>query len=177
MTPRPPAFFARPALNVARALLGDVLARRLPGGEMLRGRIVETEAYLGPHDLAAHSSKGRTARTEVMFGAAGLAYVYFIYGMHFCVNAVTGRGAAVLIRALEPLDGLQARLDGPARLTKAFGIDKALNGVALTDPNSPLIISPGTAVRSRQVLRGPRVGLGACGAWAEKPYRFRVVAG
>lgn len=174
MAVRSRQFFARQALHVARAMLGDVLVRRLPDGEVLRGRIIETEAYLGPHDLASHSSKGRTARTEVMFGAPGLGYVYFIYGMHFCVNVVTGRGAAVLIRALEPLGGLQARLDGPARLTKVFGIDKALNGVPLTEAASPLTVEAGVAVPSRDVLRGPRVGLGPCGVWAEKPYRFRL---
>lgn len=149
--------------------------RRLPSGETRRGRIVETEAYLGPHDLACHTSKGRTPRNEVMFGLPGLAYVYFIYGMHFCVNVVAGRGAAVLIRALEPLDDSKLRLDGPARLTKAFEIDRALNGVDLAAGDSPLIIEAGESVPSRKVLRGPRVGLGACGPWLQKPYRLRVV--
>ncbi|MEO7805251.1 MAG: DNA-3-methyladenine glycosylase, partial [Steroidobacteraceae bacterium] len=99
----PRAFYARDTLAVAADLIGMHLVHAAPRGLRI-ARIVETEAYQGPQDLAAHSARGRrTARTEVMFGAAGLAYVYFIYGLHFCVNAVTGRGAAVLIRALEPL--------------------------------------------------------------------------
>ncbi len=167
-------YFARKPLSVARSLLGDVLVHRLPGRDVRRGRIMETEAYLGPHDLAAHSSKGRTARTEVMFGQPGLVYVYFIYGMHHCINVVTGNGSAVLIRALEPLDELDARLDGPGRLTSAFGINRSHNGLDFAGVDSPLFIESGEAVPNRNVLRGPRVGLGACGQWADKPYRFRV---
>ncbi len=170
------AFYSRRPLHLARALLGEVLVRRLTSGALLRGRIVETEAYLGPHDLACHSAKGRTPRTEVMFGQPGLAYVYFIYGMHFCVNVVTGHGSAVLIRALEPMGRLEARLDGPARLTKAFDITLALNGIDLAASDSPLFIEAGTPVPAPRVLRGPRVGLGECGQWLDKPYRFRVIS-
>lgn len=167
-------YFERTPLQVARSLLGDVLVHRLPSGVFRRGRIVETEAYLGPRDLAAHSSKGRTARTEVMFGQPGLVYVYFIYGMHHCINVVTGHGTAVLIRALEPLDELDARLDGPGRLTKVFGINRTHNGLDFAAADSPLFIEAGDPVPNRDVMRGPRVGLGACGMWADKPYRFRI---
>ncbi len=107
-------------------LLGKCLVS-VAGGRRRWGRIVETEAYLGPHDLACHASRGRTARTEVMFGPPGHAYVYFIYGMHYCVNVVTeraGHAAAVLIRALEPGPGVLGQTDGPGRLCKALGIDR-----------------------------------------------------
>ncbi len=173
------ADLAKPPLRVARDLLGDVLVRRLDSGQVLRGRIVETEAYLGPHDLASHTAKGHTKRNSVMFGPAGHAYVYFIYGMHFCVNVVTGRAAAVLIRALEPLTTPEPppRLDGPGRLTRAFDITLGLNGVDLTQRDSPLFIEAGTRVASRFVVRGPRVGLGQVGEWRDKPYRFRVAKG
>jgi DNA-3-methyladenine glycosylase len=170
----PLTFYRRTPLQVARALLGQVLARRRDDGAVLRGRIVETEAYLGPHDLASHSAKGRTARTEVMFGPPGYAYVYFIYGMHHCFNVVTGKGAAVLIRALEPLDGLSARLDGPGRLTRAFDIDRRHSGLRLD--GAQLWLERGSPVPARRVRRGPRVGVDYAGAWALKPYRFQVLA-
>ncbi len=161
----PPGFYARPALQVARALLGQVLVFN-----QQRGKIVEVEAYLGPHDLAAHSSKGRTPRTEVLFGPPGHAYVYFIYGMHHCFNVVTGNGAAVLVRALEPLEPLQARTDGPGRLTKAFGLTRAHDRLPL---NGPVVwLEKGEAVKSADVRRGPRIGVDYAGEWAAKPYRL-----
>ncbi len=163
MSPLAPPFFARPTLSVARALLGQLLVM----GKRV-GRIVETEAYLGPHDLACHTSKGRTARNEVMFGPPGHAYVFLIYGMHFCFNVTTGRGAAVLIRALEPVEGLSRRADGPGRLTAALGITRAHNGLALSAP--PLWLAEGTP--SRHVSRGPRIGVDYAREWAAKPYRF-----
>ena len=116
------SFFERPADSVARELIGKILVRRLPGKE-LRARVVETEAYLGPRDLASHASKGRTRRTEILFGPAGHAYVYLIYGMYEMLNIVAGPpgGAqAVLIRGAQPLDGWQADLSGPGRLTRAW---------------------------------------------------------
>ncbi len=164
----PFSFYARPALQVARALLGQVLVH----GER-RGRIVEVEAYLGPHDLACHSAKGRTPRTEVMFGPAGHAYVYFIYGMHHCFNVVTGRGAAVLVRALEPIENLRsARTDGPGRLTRAFGLTRAHDRLPLSGP--ALFLEEGAAVRTKDVRRGPRVGVAYAREWAQKPYRLWV---
>ena len=163
----PERFYARPALQVARDLLGRVLVH----GER-RGRIVEVEAYLGPHDLAAHSSKGRTPRTQVMFGPPGHAYVYFIYGMHHCFNVVCGRGSAVLIRALEPLAGIELRTDGPGRLTRALDIDRSHYGHCLQGP--PLWLEAGAPVAARLVGRGPRVGVDYAGAWADKPYRLWI---
>ena len=161
----PAEFYTRPALQVARALLGQVLVH---GGQ--RGKIVEVEAYLGPHDLACHSAKGRTARTEVMFGPPGHAYVYFIYGMHHCFNVVTGNGAAVLIRALEPLEKLDARTDGPGRLTRAFGLTRDHDRLSLS--GSVLWLERGAPVKARDIRRGPRIGVDYAGVWAAKPYRL-----
>jgi DNA-3-methyladenine glycosylase len=162
-------FFDRPTLGVARALLGQLLVLQdLRGGSARVGRIVETEAYIGPRDLACHSSKGRTARTEVMFGPPGHAYVFLIYGMHCCFNVVTGNGAAVLIRALEPVEGFTRRADGPGRLTQAMGITRAHNGLKLDAP--PLWLAEGTT--ATRIARGPRIGVDYAKEWAAKPYRF-----
>src|SRR3989442_13774861 len=144
MAPKlPRSFYSRSTLDVASDLLGKVLVRRLRRREMA-GKIVETEAYVGPHDLACHASKGHTPRTAVMFGEPGHAYIYMIYGFHFCLNVVTepaGYPAAVLIRAVEPLENVElmprfctksqngvARINGPLKLCKAMSIDKTLNG-------------------------------------------------
>lgn len=158
-------FYRRPTLQVARALLGQLLVC----GERV-GRIVETEAYVGPLDLACHSAKGRTARTEVMFGPPGVAYVFLVYGMHHCFNVVTGRGEAVLIRALEPVAGLAATAstNGPGRLTKAMGIDLRHNGLSLLD--GPVRLAAGPPVK--RVKRGPRIGVDYAREWALKPYRW-----
>jgi DNA-3-methyladenine glycosylase len=163
----PKRFFARPALTVARALLGQVLVH----GER-RARIVEVEAYLGPHDLASHSAKGRTPRTEVMFGPPGHAYVYLIYGMHHCFNVVCGRGAAVLIRGVEPLQGIEGRTDGPGRLTRSLGLTRAHDGWPLQ--GHALRLERGEDVSSRAVTRGPRVNVDYGGAWAARPYRLWI---
>lgn len=147
--------------------------------ERLRwGRIVETEAYLGPHDLACHAARGRTARTEVMFGPPGHAYVYFVYGMHCCVNVVTereGHAAAVLIRALELGPGVEGRTDGPGRLCEALGIDRTQNGADLTGTRLYVTTGERLAGLARplgEVCRGPRVGVGYAGEWAAAPLRF-----
>src|SRR5947209_2880510 len=142
----PRHFYDRDAELVAPELLGKLLVHRL-GREQRVGHIVETEAYLGPHDLAAHSSKGLTARTEVMFGPPGHAYVYFIYGMYFCMNVVTereGHASAVLLRALEPVKNLKGRTCGPGLLCRAIGIDKRLTGHDLLSDDF-YIASPTTA--------------------------------
>lgn len=159
----PPSFFVRSTLQVARALLGQLLVM----GEKV-GRIVETEAYVGPHDLACHTSKGRTARNEVMFGPPGHSYVFLVYGMHHCFNVTTGRGAAVLIRALEPVNGVLRRTDGPGRLTAALGITREHNGLKLDAP--PLWLAAGAPVKT--VSRGPRIGVDYARHWAARPYRF-----
>jgi DNA-3-methyladenine glycosylase len=172
----PESFYARPALTVARELLGTLLV--VEGGGVKRvGRIVETEAYIGEHDLACHAAKGVTPRTEVMFGPPGRAYVYLIYGMYHCFNAVTGpegQAAAVLVRALEPLEGFApgARTDGPGRLCRAMGLDLAHNRRALLGP--PLYVRGAPAVPEAQVARAPRIGVDYAGAWALEPYRLWV---
>jgi DNA-3-methyladenine glycosylase len=169
-------FYERTALQVARDLLGKVLVHDGRTGRR-EARIVETEAYVGEHDLACHASKGRTPRTEVLFGPGGMAYVYFVYGMHFCFNVVTGKeglAAAVLVRGAEPLGGIppEVRTDGPARLTRALLIGRAENGLDLT--SSALSIHEGRRVSPQEVRRGPRVGVGYSGVWAHRPYRFWV---
>ena len=161
-------FSARETTRVARALLGMHVAHVVDGQERI-GRIVETEAYLGPYDLACHSAKGRTARTEVMFGPPGHAYVYLIYGMHLCLNVVTGHGAAVLLRALEPVTAL-GRSDGPGRLTKALGLTKLHNAHPLD--RAPLFLAEGTAVPARHIRKSPRIGVDYAGEWAREPLRF-----
>lgn len=179
--PLPPSFYDRPTEDVARELLGAVLEHRTDEG-IVRGRIVETEAYLGPDDPACHAAAGLTARTRFLFGPPGRAYVYFIYGMHWCFNAVTreeGHGSAVLIRAVEPISGLEhmrRRRDverdvnltsGPARLCDAFGINREQNGVRLD--RGPLRILAGSELPDEDVLVTPRIGIRKAADW---PLRF-----
>jgi len=147
------------------------MARRV-GARVLRARVVEVEAYLGPKDLASHSSKGRTPRTEVMFGPPGRAYVYFVYGMHWLFNIVCGReGAAhaVLIRAADPMDGWDARLTGPARLTSAFGITGLHNRLDLS--SGPIGFTGDPSYRPR-IIRTARIGVDYAGDWKDRPLRF-----
>ena len=135
---------------------------------------METEAYLGPKDLAAHSSRGRTARTEVMFGAPGHAYVYFIYGFWNCLNVVTGRVGvphAVLLRALEPQEGVTTRTCGPGLLCRALGINRSLNGVDLRGSVLWLELPAKAAPRPR-IARSTRIGVDYAGLWAQRPWRF-----
>ena len=178
MKPLPASFYARPTEVVARRLLGHIVVSTI-GGRRTAGRIVETEAYLGPHDPACHAFGGRrTMRTEQLFGPPGTAYIYFTYGMHWCLNAVTrreGYPAAVLIRALEPVAGLETMrrrrgpmpdrtlCAGPARLCVALGITGRLNGTTLQ--RGPLrICSPGVGRRPR-IVRTPRVGITRATDW------------
>jgi DNA-3-methyladenine glycosylase len=165
------AFFQRDAKKLAQDLIGAVLVRRVRGREY-RARIVETEAYVGPRDLASHSSKGRTKRTEVMFGPAGRAYVYLIYGMHEMFNIVAGRtgsGQAVLIRAAEPLDNWKADLSGPGKLTRALRITRAENGLDLTGEKLCMLKDP----RSRpRVEKTRRVGVEYAKEWKDALLRF-----
>lgn len=173
------AFFARDSIDVARELLGQILVHRLADGRELKGRIVETEAYLGAEDPAAHSfGHRRTPRTESMFGEPGLAYVYFIYGMHFCMNVVTaaiGVPEAVLIRAIEPLVGFPSddpKLgNGPGKLCRAMGISRAHDGLDLVEGRS-LYIEAGVLVDD--ILVGSRVGLGDRHDAVHWPLRFGV---
>jgi len=167
------SFFVRDTREVARDVLDKVLVREVDG-QVLWGRLVEVEAYLGPADLAAHSRGGRrTARTEVMFGAPGHAYVYFTYGMHWCLNFVTreaGVPQAVLVRALEPGPGV-GRCGGPGLLTRALGIDGALNGVPLR-PRALYVVDDGAP--KRRVYVTPRVGVQGTGAWEKRLLRYAV---
>lgn len=168
----PPAFYARETLLVARDLLGMHLVHAAPDGRQV-GRIVETEAYKGPRDLAAHSSRGRTKRTEVMFGPPGHAYVYLIYGFWNCLNVVTAAAGvphAVLIRALQPVAGIMDTTHGPGLLCRAMGIDRGLNGSSLLGPD--LWIEKPAAYRPPRVARSARIGVDYAGDWALKPWRF-----
>ena len=167
-------FYRRNTLNVARDLLGRVLCRRLQDGDVLRGRIVEVEAYDGPDDRASHAHRGKTPRNTPMFESGGIAYVYQIYGVHFCLNVVTGdRGypAAVLLRATEPVvDGESA--SGPGRLCRTFRVDRDLDGHSLCGRD--LWLEEGDPVPDRQVRRTPRIGVPYAGVWARRHYRFIV---
>ncbi len=170
-------FYDRPALRVARELLGKVLVRA-EEGRVFRGRIVETEAYVGEHDLACHAAKGRTARTDVLYGPPGIAYVYLIYGMYPLFNVVTlpeGTAAAVLVRGLEPLHGFdpEHRTDGPGRLTRAMGIGLRHNRRDLVRSDS-LWLEEAPGVPTARVMKGPRIGVDYAGEWAHKPYRLWV---
>lgn len=176
-------FFDRDVVEVAKALLGHLLVVDPSDGgtDRLRvGRIVETEAYRGQDDLACHAAKGRTARTEIMFGPPGHAYVYLIYGMYDLLNVVTGPGefpSAVLIRAVEPLQAatlLAARTDGPGRLARAFDVSRRDNGLDMCVPGSRVRLHRGEAITDDQVERSPRIGVDYAGAWAAIPWRFTI---
>ncbi|RLC98955.1 MAG: DNA-3-methyladenine glycosylase [Chloroflexi bacterium] len=181
-------FFARDTLTVARELLGQRLVRVLDGVR-LSGRIVEVEAYVGEDDQASHARPGRTRRNAPMFGPPGHAYVYFIYGMHHCLNAVTereGYPAAVLIRALEPLEGFEemralrsGRPDvqltsGPARLCQALAIDRQFDGADMCASDASLFIERGGAVPDDDVVTGPRIGVRGDEAALTAPWRFYI---
>ncbi|MDH7516444.1 MAG: DNA-3-methyladenine glycosylase [Bacteroidota bacterium] len=178
----PGEFYRRSTLEVACDLLGKIFVR-IVEGEALAGRIVEVEAYHEDGDEASHSFRGRTARNAAMFRAGGILYVYFTYGMHYCMNVVTERegvGAAVLIRALYPLTGIprmrrnrgkadppERLTDGPAKCCRAFGIDRTQDGLPLTGPDLFVLDAPG--VEDRHVRRTPRIGIRRS---ADLPWRF-----
>jgi DNA-3-methyladenine glycosylase len=179
-------FFARDTLTVARELLAQRLVRVLDM-ERLSGRIVEVEAYVGEEDQACHARSGRTERNASMYGPPGHAYVYFVYGMHHCLNIVTEREgfpAAVLIRALEPLEGIEAMrscrggradvelLSGPARLCQALGINRRFDGVDLCAPGAHLFVERAAAVPDEAVAAGPRIGVRGDEAALAAPWRF-----
>ena len=181
----PTKFYNRPTLTVARELLGARLVRILDGVKLV-GIITETEAYFGFDDLASHAKAGRTIRTVPMFGPPGHAYVYFTYGNHWMLNAVTeqeGFPAAVLIRAIQPIEGIEVMTErrlgrdtlGPGKLTQALGITKSENNVNLTEANSSLWIEAGQVIPDKSVTIGPRVGLNKTPQpWLSKPWRFLV---
>lgn len=176
----PRSFYQRATIQVARDLLGTTLSHG-----PIRGRIVEVEAYLGEDDLAAHSSKGKTPRTEVIFGPPGHAYVYLIYGVYECLNIVAepaGTPGCVLIRAIEPVDGIehmrtrrptarkiQDLANGPGKLTRAIGVDRRLNGADVTKP--PLTVSRSDTAEPFEIVITPRIGITQCADW---PLRFYI---
>jgi DNA-3-methyladenine glycosylase len=166
-------FYSRDTTVVAQDLLGKYLIHNVRGVART-GCIVETEAYLGPHDRAAHSCRGLTPRTAVMFGPPGYAYVYLVYGLHHCLNVVTepeGHGAAVLIRALSPVHSLGGKTSGPGLLCKALGVDRRLNGTDLLGDRLYLADPGGEGVR---IVKRPRIGVDYAGSWARRLLRFYV---
>jgi len=166
-------YFNRPTLMVARSLIGNYLVRE-NGNGVVAGKIVEVEAYIGHQDKACHASKGRTARTEVLFGRPGISYVYLIYGMYHCLNVVTERAefpAAVLIRAIE-VDG--ELIDGPGRLCRALAIDRSLNRVDMTAGDKLWFENRGVRVPRNRIRAFPRIGVDYAGSYANKPWRFRL---
>ncbi|MGB7933800.1 MAG: DNA-3-methyladenine glycosylase [Gammaproteobacteria bacterium] len=170
----PRRFYERDTILVAHELLGKYLVHVSQGVERI-GRIIEVEAYLGPHDLAAHSARGRTARTEVMFGPPGHAYVYLIYGMHCCMNVVTqkeGHASAVLLRAVEPVQNIDGRTSGPGLLCRAMGIDRRLNTHDLVSADFYIAARAGEAPVT--FIRRPRIGVDYAGHWAKRLLRFYV---
>jgi DNA-3-methyladenine glycosylase len=170
----PRSFYDRDTIAVARELLGKFLVHLSRGMERI-GRIVEVEAYLGPHDLAAHSAKGLTERTKVMFGPPGHAYIYLIYGMYYCMNVVTereGHASAVLLRAIEPVKNVQGRTQGPGLLCKAMCIDRRLNAHDLLSDDF-YIAAPDT-IESLVIVKRPRVGVDYAGRWAKRHLRFYI---
>lgn len=189
MKPLPESFYARDTVEVARDLIGKTLVRR-EGKSQISGMIIETEAYRGEEDLACHCRAGRTPRTEVMYGPAGRAYVYLIYGMYWLLNIVTegdGKPGAVLIRAIEPLEGVEIIAsrrkgqdrknwtDGPGKLSRALNIQEDLNGLNITSSAAPLFVAEGMAIQPEVIQSGPRVGLESVPEpWRGKAWRFKV---
>jgi DNA-3-methyladenine glycosylase len=181
----PHSFYNRPTLTVARELLGARLVRILDGVKLV-GIISETEAYIGEGDLACHAKAGLTPRTAPMYGPAGHAYVYFTYGHHWMLNAVTekeGFPAAVLIRAIQPTEGIEIMMErrggrdtlGPGKLTQAMGITKSENNINLTETGSGLWIEAGKIIPDKSVTISPRVGLySVTEPWKSMPWRFLI---
>ena len=164
----PLEFFERPVLEVAQGLLGASLVRRIPDGSTISSMLTEVEAYDGPEDLASHASKGRTPRTEVMFGPAGVFYVYLIYGLHWMLNVVTGEPgypAAVLIRGT-------TTISGPGRLTARLRIDKSLNGKPAKKSSGLWFENRSIVIPDERIETTPRIGVEYSGDWSQVPYRF-----
>lgn len=185
------SFYEASTEEVAKKLLGKLLCRKTETG-LYAGKIVETEAYLGEKDLASHASRGRTPRTEIMYGPPGHAYIYLIYGMYYCLNVVTekkGVASAVLIRALEPVilesqnieegqDFFQNKkvekiLNGPGKLCREFKIGKELNGMKFSRQNG-LWIEEGEDVPPRQIAQTKRIGVEYARDWKDRPLRFYI---
>lgn len=181
--PLPRKFYERPTLKIAKDLLGKVLIKQTPSG-ILQTKIVDVEAYVGPKDKACHASKGRTKRTEIMFGPAGFTYVYLIYGMYHCLNFVAEREdypAAILIRGLEILGkdhptASPTRIDGPGRICRYLGVDRTHNGLDATLGRTLWIEDHGLTVSRKHIQALPRIGVDYAGEWAKKLWRFCLPA-
>ena len=170
----PRRFYDRDTALVAQELLGNFLVHQVGGRERV-GKIVEVEAYLGEHDLAAHSSKGLTERTKTMFGPPGHAYVYLIYGVHHCMNVVTeceGHASAVLLRAIEPVKNLAGRTQGPGLLCHALEIDRRLNGHDLLSDD--FFIAESEPREKFSIVKRPRIGVDYAKHWAKRRLRFYI---
>ena len=170
----PRSFYDRDTILVARELLGKLLVHHSGGVERI-GKIVEVEAYLGPHDLAAHSAKGLTERTKTMFGPPGHAYVYLIYGVHHCMNVVTereGHASAVLLRAVEPVENLTGRTQGPGLLCRALKIDRRLNAHDLLGDD--FFIAQPEVAEKFSIVKRPRIGVDYAKHWAKRRLRFYI---
>jgi DNA-3-methyladenine glycosylase len=168
------AFYNRDTILVAKDLLGKYLVHIIDGVEFI-GKIVEVEAYLGPHDLAAHSCKGSTKRTQVMFGEPGYAYVYLIYGMYNCMNVVTepeGHASAVLIRAIEPIQNIDKNTRGPGLLCKAMQINRMLNAHDLLSDN--FYIAEPAVSEKFTIVKSKRIGIAYAKHWANRLLRFYI---
>ncbi len=170
------SFFNQNTLKVAQDLLGCFLVRKTDN-KPIRARIVETEAYMGPQDLASHASRGKTKRNEVMFGKPGIIYVYLVYGMHYMLNIVTQEHdypAAVLIRGIE-VEGVSRKTNGPAKLTKFLEIDKSFNGLPVYNKKNGLWIEDRIEeLKNYQIKKAKRVGIDYAGVYKEKLWRFYI---
>lgn len=170
-------FFERDTLSVAKDLLGKVICRKIGNGT-LRGRIIETEAYVGEDDKACHARFGRTKRNEVMYGKAGHTYIYLCYGIHYMFNIVTEKQnfpAAVLIRRIKPLDEKQGKNNyGPGGLTKFFKVDKRLNNKDITRSSEIWVEDDGYIIDKDNIFQGERVGINYAGDHAKNPWRFWI---
>lgn len=173
------SFYNQNTLKVARDLLGCFLVRKFSDGKISKFIIIETEAYCGPNDLASHASRGKTQRSEVMFGEAGMIYIYLVYGMYYMLNIVTEKKdypAAVLIRAVESdskNSGFEnAKLNGPGKLCRILKIDKSFNGLSIYNKKNGLWIERGRLKKTSQIKKTPRIGVDYAGEYKDKPWRF-----
>lgn len=168
------SFFDRPTLRVAKDFLGKFLIRK-NGRKKISGMITEVEAYIGRKDKASHASRGRTKRTEIMFGEAGFWYVYLIYGMHHCLNIVTekkGYPAAILIRGVRLLDGTEIK--GPGRVCKYFAIDKGFNTKKAIAKTGLWVADDGVKTVRNKIKKGKRIGVDYAGKWKDRLWRFSI---
>ncbi|MFZ5365240.1 MAG: DNA-3-methyladenine glycosylase [Patescibacteria group bacterium] len=190
----PLTFYNQNTLIVARSLLGQFIIREYKGKKLI-GKIVETESYVGPKDLASHASRGKTERTKIMFGPPGYSYIYLVYGLNYCFNIVTEAKdypAAVLIRAVEPIAGIDQMIknrklssrishvasrlsnltNGPGKFCQAFAIDKNLNDHPLN--KKPLSLEWGEKIKPSQIVKSTRIGVDYAGEYAKKKWRFYI---